>query len=389
MGELFLIKPGELTLKGKNRRFFEDRLFLNIRRKLKDVPYSWVNRYGRMYLEAEESCVQAVEHCLRTTPGITGFSRAIRCPKDPVQLVEAALSLAESLSVRGNRFKVEAKREDKQFPLTSYQIACLLGAELQKRFPELKVDLTSPSWTLFVEIRDQAYLYVEGKEGLRGLPVGTGGKGILLLSGGIDSPVAGFLMAVRGMVLEAVYFHSPPYTGEQALHKVETLAQHLSQITGSLTLHIVPFTEVQIAIRERGVEDEITLMTRASMMKIATRLAHNRNIPALITGESLGQVASQTVESIRFTNGCTDLPVFRPLIGMNKEWIMNEARKIGTYETSILPYEDCCVLFSPPHPLTRPDPELLAEHFNALNLEDLIEKALNGIDRKAFYYKKE
>jgi len=390
MSILYLIKPGELTLKGKNRKFFEDRLQASIHRKLEHIPYTITNRSGRIYIEVEEQFRTEVDQCLRTTPGIAGFAPAVGCEKDPTQLVQEALAMGGRMLKhgRGNRFKVEARREDKTFPLTSYEIACTLGAELQKKYPELIVDLHHPDWILFVEIRDKGYLYIESERGLRGLPAGTSGRGILLLSGGIDSPVAGFLMGVRGMMIEAVYFHSPPYTGEQALKKVESLSECLAHITGSLTLHIVPFTEVQVTIRDRGVLDEATLMNRAAMMRIASMIARRRHAHCLITGESLGQVASQTIESIAFTNRFSDVPILRPLIGMDKEWIMEKAREIGTYEISILPYEDCCSLFSPPHPLTRPNPSILQTHWEALKIEEILEKALEQVERRIFRYRK-
>jgi thiamine biosynthesis protein ThiI len=387
---LYLIKPGELTLKGKNRKFFEDRLQSSIHRKLEGIPFKLWNRSGRMYIQVEEGFTSEVDRCLRTTPGIAGFAPTEGCEKDPTRLVQKALELGGMVlrKGRGKRFKVEARREDKSFSLTSYQIACTLGAELQKEYPELIVDLHNPDWTLYVEIRDRGYLYVDSERGLRGLPTGTSGRGMLLLSGGIDSPVAGFLMGVRGMVIEAVYFHSPPYTGEQARKKVESLSERLAQITGAITLHVVPFTEIQVAIRDRGVWDEATLMNRAAMMRIASRIAEKRKSHCLITGESLGQVASQTIESIGFTNGFADLPVLRPLIGMDKEWIMEKAREIGTYDISILPYEDCCSLFSPPHPLTRPNPYILQKHWETLGIEELLEAAVTKVERKRFTYSK-
>lgn len=388
MGVLYLIKLGELTLKGKNRKFFEVRLQSSIHRKLEGISFKIWNRSGRMYIEVEEGFSAEVDRCLRTTPGIAGFAPTVGCEKDPTQLVQKAIELTGIVlrKGRGKRFKVEARREDKSFPLTSYEIACALGAELQKEYPELIVDLHHPDWTLHVEIRDQGYLYIDSERGLRGLPTGTSGRGLLLLSGGIDSPVAGFLMGVRGMVIEAVYFHSPPYTGEQALKKVESLSDRLAQITGALTLHVVPFTEIQVAIRDRGIWDETTLMNRAAMMKIASALAQKRKVHCLITGESLGQVASQTIESIGFTNRFADVPVLRPLIGMDKEWIMEKAREIGTYDTSILPYEDCCSLFSPSHPLTRPNPYILQQHWDRLGIEELVEAAIAQVERKHFTY---
>ncbi|MFQ3619508.1 MAG: tRNA uracil 4-sulfurtransferase ThiI [Spirochaetales bacterium] len=388
MQVLYLIKPGELTLKGKNRKYFEDRLKANITKKLIGIPFSFQNRSGRMYLEVEETHQGRVWECLKTTPGIAGYALTKKVQKDPKALVELALAFGEEAKKKGkgNQFKVDARREDKTFTFTSYEIACLLGAELRKQFPELQVNLKNPDWTLFVEIRDFAYGYIEGEAGLRGLPIGTSGKGMLLLSGGIDSPVAGYLMALRGMHIEAVYFHSYPYTGNEALEKVEALAQQLARITGSCILYIVPFTDIQVAVRETGKADEATLMNRAAMMYIASILAKHRRAHCLITGESLGQVASQTIESIHFTNSFALVPVMRPLIGMDKEWIMDKAREIGTYNISILPYEDCCTLFSPMHPLTRPRPWILMQHWKDLGLEELLKKVVEKVERKSFSY---
>jgi thiamine biosynthesis protein ThiI len=290
---------------------------------------------------------------------------------------ESALGLARAFidAGLGVRFKIEARRADKSFPLSSYQIACALGDLLLRSFPELTVDVKNPDWILMVEIREHAYLYGPQTGGPGGLPTGSSGKGLLLLSGGIDSPVAGYMMAKRGLALEAVYFHSAPFTSEQAREKVESLSRILDTYAPGILLHVVNFTPALARIRERAKDEEITLLMRACMMRIASLIAARRGAGCLITGESLGQVASQTVESIGYTGGYAELPVLRPLIGMNKEEIMSDARRIGTFETSNLPFADCCVLFSPPHPLIRPSGEKMRKTFNSLDIEDTLREA--------------
>jgi tRNA uracil 4-sulfurtransferase len=280
----------------------------------------------------------------------------------------------------GNRFKAEVKRAEKKFPLTSYEIACRIGELLLERFPGLTVDVHTPEWVVTVEIREWAYLYGPSMGGPYGLPTGSSGKGLLLLSGGIDSPVAGWMMAKRGMAIEAVYFHSAPFTSEKAREKVETLARTLSAWAPGIILHVVHFTPVLARIKEKSKEDEVTLLLRACMMRFATLLAERTRAMCLITGESLGQVASQTVESMHFTGALTDLPVFRPLVGMNKEEIIAVARKIDTFDTSNLPYADCCVLFSPVHPLIHPEVRKMMLSYEHLDVEGLLREALEKID---------
>jgi len=263
------------------------------------------------------------------------------------------------------RYKIEARRADKSYPLDSYGIACELGERLGRRFPDLTVSMREPDFILHVEIRGEVF----------------SGRGILLLSGGIDSPVAGYLMAKRGLRLDAVYYHSYPYTGREVRDKVQTLAGLLARRIGGLNLHIVPFTEIQVKIRERAPEDRTTLFSRASMMRIADMLAFRRNANSLITGESLSQVASQTPESLRFTGSFASLPVLRPLVGMDKERIIGIARAIGTYETSILPYDDCCVVFASRHPVIRPKFQEMKESFMGLGIEEDLRKALRAAER--------
>ncbi len=379
---LFLIKIGEIALKGENRNFFETRLRRNIRRALGGIECSVTGGSGRFYLHVRPEDENEARERLATVFGVTSFSRTTRVEKtiEAIRSTAIALVAAQAAHHANTTFKVEARRTDKQFPLRSYDIAAELGGVLLERFPSLKVDVHHPTWVLNVEIREQAYLYLDRSQGPGGLPVGTAGKGMLLLSGGIDSPVAGYLMAKRGLKLSAVYFHAYPYTSDEAREKVVSLARTLAPYLSGLTLYIVPFTEPQMRIKQRGAAEEVTLLMRACMMRIAEQLATRTNSGCLITGESLGQVASQTMESMSFTGGMTRLPVFRPLIGMDKEEIIALARRVGTFETSILPYEDCCTIFSPKHPLIRPKVERMQNAYEALEIEDLLTQAADGAE---------
>jgi thiamine biosynthesis protein ThiI len=374
---LFLIKVGEIALKGENRGFFESRLRRNIRRQLEDVDCSVRGGNGRFYLRVRPQDEQQARRRLATVFGITSFSRTLRVAKDMTTIRRNAEALVATYGkdLLSKSFKVEARRTDKQFPVRSYDIAADLGSTLLERYPSLNVDVHKPNWVLNIEIREQAYLYVDRNEGPGGLPVGTSGRALLLLSGGIDSPVAGYLMAKRGLKISAVYFHAYPYTSDKAREKVETLARIISPYLSGLNLYVVPFTETQMRIKERAAPEEVTLLMRACMMRIAECLAARENSGCLVTGESLGQVASQTMESMRFTGNVTDLPVFRPLIGMDKEEIIALARRVGTFETSILPYEDCCTIFSPRHPLIRPNPEKMKRSFEKLEIEEMLTRA--------------
>jgi thiamine biosynthesis protein ThiI len=383
MGEaLFLAKYGELTLKGENRPQFERRVAQDIRRKLAagadglEIQRQWGRLYVRVAAEQADRAAQA----LARTFGLVAFSRALCVEKDMAAIEAAAVELAGRLVGEdgGPRFKIEARRTDKSFPLTSYQIACRLGDLLRGRFPQLQVNLTRPDWVLNVEIREAAYLYGPQTAAPGGLPLGSSGRGLLLLSGGIDSPVAGYLMGKRGLKIDALYFHTPPFTSEQAQRKVEQLSRILSGWLTGIRLLVTPFTGVQVRIRERAPEEETTLHMRACMTRVAELVARQRRCNCLVTGESLGQVASQTPESLRFTQSLVTLPVLRPLIGMDKEEIVAVARRIGTFETSILPYEDCCTLFTPAHPLIRPDFRRMQRSLQSLQAEELLEQAAQG-----------
>lgn len=383
---LFLIKVGEISLKGENRSYFEARLRRNIRRRLEGIPCSIAGGEGRFRVEVPAESAAIARERLATVFGITSYARAERVEKNISSITETAESLVAGLdpALLKQGFKVEARRTDKSFPYRSYDIARLLGAHLLERFTDLTVNVHKPAWILNVEIRERAYVYAERAGGPGGLPVGSAGRGVLLLSGGIDSPVAGYLMAKRGLKVDAVYFHAYPYTSEGALEKVKGLAGILAPFLGGVHLFVVPFTETQMRIKERAPADEVTLLMRACMMRIADRLAVERDAGCLITGESLSQVASQTMASIRFTESLSELPVFRPVIGMDKEEIIAVARRIGTFETSILPFDDCCTLFAPAHPVIHPRLEKLQASFDRLEIETLLTTALESVERFRF-----
>jgi thiamine biosynthesis protein ThiI len=379
---LFLVKYGEIALKKRNRGAFVKSLKGSIRAHLPEVPFSVSETFHRVFIGCRSADRERVAEALGRTFGVVSFSEALRVPREIEAVEEAAIRLAHRFLAegRGTRFKAEVRRAEKSFPMTSYEIACRIGDALRARFPELVVDVHVPDWVLSVEIREHAYLYGPQSEGPYGLPVGSSGKGMLLLSGGIDSPVAGWMMAKRGMALEAVYFHSPPFTSDKAREKVETLARILGRYAPGIVLHVVNFTPVLARIKEKAREEEVTLLLRACMMRFTSLLAERRGGQCLVTGESLGQVASQTVESIAFTGMLSALPVFRPLIGLNKEEIIAVARKIGTLETSNLPYEDCCVLFSPPHPLIHPEAARMRRAYDFLSVDAVLADALAGMD---------
>jgi thiamine biosynthesis protein ThiI len=377
---LFLIKPGELMLKGDNRPMFMRALRRNMRAMMKGIPHRLDDRHCRLYLRTGREYAQEASRRLRRFIGISGFARPVACRRDVDAMEEAAARIAAAAiaSGKGAAYKLCVRRADKGFPLDSYAVACEIGARLGRRFPELKARMKNPDWVLYMEIREEVFCYAFAEDGERGLPVGVAGKGILLLSGGIDSPVAGYLMAKRGLRLDAVYFHSYPYTSRGAQEKVESLARMLAERIGRLELYTVPFTDIQVKIRERAPAEETTLHSRACMMKIASALAYRKKANSLVTGESLAQVASQTAESLRYTGSAASLPVLRPLIGASKEEIIAIARKIGTYETSILPYEDCCSVFSPRHPLIKPRFEAIRESFQKLDIEEDLRAALKA-----------
>ncbi len=380
MKEIILIKNGELALKGLNRCNFEDILIKNIKRRLKDLGSVSIKKaQSTIYIEPQdddfdfEECLERVSRVF----GIAGFSRACVCEKDMDKILEKSVDyLKDSLS-GVKTFKVEAKRADKHFPLTSPEICRELGGVILKNYPHLKVDVHNPDRTIFVEIRDfAAYVRAEQLQGAGGLPVGTAGTASILISGGIDSPVAAWTMAKRGLRLNAIHFASPPYTSARAELKVRTLLGKVARYSGSINLAIVPFTEIQDEIAKNCPEEYFTLIMRRMMMRISQKIAENSGSLALITGESLGQVASQTLPALVTTDSVVSMPVLRPLIGMDKEEIIRISRNIDTFETSILPYEDCCTVFTPKHPRTRPTLDSCAEAEKNLDIDLLIEKAI-------------
>ena len=384
--DLFLVKYGEIALKKRNRGAFVKSLKDSIHAKLPGLQFAVYETFHRVFVRFPPEHEKAISTALSRTFGVVAFCKALQVDTEMPAIESAACGLAEGFIAAGmgKTFKVEARRADKGFPLTSYEIACRLGELLLEQFPGLTVDVHTPEWVMNVEIREHAYLYGPSIDGPYGLPNGSSGTGLLLLSGGIDSPVAGWMMAKRGMALEAVYFHSAPFTSEKAREKVETLVRILSAWVPGIALYVVPFTPLLARIKEKAIDEEVTLLLRACMTRFATLLAERSGAMCLVTGESLGQVASQTVESMHFTGSFTDLPLFRPLVGMNKEEIIAIARRIETFETSNLPYADCCVLFSPAHPLIHPNPRKMKLSFSHLNAEPLLREALEQTEKVTF-----
>ena len=383
--EIFLLKMGEMVLKGLNRRTFEERLMGNARRRLQKYgKFRIYSRQSITYVEPKEAgCdMDGAFATLSRLFGVVGLSRAKACEKTPEAILETAKTYLHDDLMAARTFKVESKRSDKTFPLTSIQLSQYVGGELNEAFPHIQADMHHPELTVHVEVRDfAAYVHGDPAPGAGGLPVGVGGKAVSLLSGGIDSPVASWMMAKRGVALEMVHFFSYPYTSPEAKDKVLTLAQLLTPWCGRLTVHVVPFTKIQEQLRLHCPEALFTLLMRRFMMRISERGAQRVGAHGLITGESLGQVASQTMEAMAVTGQVCTLPVFRPLVGMDKEEIVRTARKIGTFETSILPYEDCCTVFTPRHPKTHPKLEEITEAEAALDIEALVEEAVQGIER--------
>ena len=382
MKEVILIKNGELALKGLNRSTFEDILVKNIRRRLKSAgDFDYIKSQSTIIIEPkDENCdFEAAQEAVSRIFGIAGFSRAATVEKDFDKVIEISGAYLEGALKNAKTFKVEAKRSDKKFPLASPEISREMGGHLLSVYPHLKVDVHNPEVTVMVEVRDK-YIFLHGTQikGAGGMPVGTGGKAGILISGGIDSPVAAWMMAKRGIELTAIHFASPPYTSKRAEMKVVTLLEKVAKYSGRMTMFTVPFTEIQEQIKDNCPEELFTLIMRRAMMKAAEKIARKENCQALITGESVGQVASQTIYALACTDVAANMPVFRPLIGMDKDEIIEISRKIDTFETSILPYEDCCTVFTPKHPKTRPDLGDIEKAEQLIPLEELVEKAVNG-----------
>ena len=384
MDAFYLVKIGEILLKLGNRKEFEDRLRSQLNRRLAFMPHKVEAYPGRYFVSVPEEAAADAEFVLARCPGVNGYARARKVEKSVEAVLAAAVEVARGRLASGRRsFKAESRRSDKSFPLGSFELSAEIGARVLAAFPEARVDIHKPEFTINAEIRERAYVFADPEPGLRGLPVGSGGKGLLLLSGGIDSPVAGYQMARRGLDLEALYFHAYPYTSQEAKDKVVSLARILSGYLGGMRLWTVPFTEAQLRIKKLAREDLSTVLMRAAMMRVAQRMAERVGANCIVTGESLGQVASQTAENLRFTGSFTDFPVLRPLVGCDKEETIAVARRIGSYETSILPYEDCCVLFSPKHPLLRAEVERESKAYEELELGPLLEQALKEATKLA------
>lgn len=379
----FLIKYAEIGIKGKNRYLFEDALIQQIKYALKKCEGSFLvhKTQGRIYVDAqtEFDFDEVVEH-LQKVFGISGICPVVYVEDEGFEkLCDTIIQyIADVYPDRNKTFKVQARRARKNYPKDSMTINMDMGEAILKAYPEMKVDVHKPDIMLNIEVREKIYIYSEIIPGPGGMPVGTGGKAMLLLSGGIDSPVAGYMIAKRGVKIDAVYFHAPPYTSERAKQKVVDLARLVSRYTGPIYLHVINFTDIQLYIYEKCPHDELTIIMRRYMMRIAEHIAKETECLGLITGESIGQVASQTMNSLIATNEVCELPVYRPLIGFDKQEIVEVSEKIGTYETSIQPFEDCCTIFVAKHPVTKPNLGVIRRHEHNLDekIEELVETAL-------------
>lgn len=386
MRRAYLVKYGEIAIKGKNRYRFINQLQERIEWKLSKLGEFTVSKdQGRLFVECQssEADSQEIIGAIQKVFGIlyVGEVRVYDKVDYDRLVLDVKEYVRENFEKQNFSFKIEAKRADKSFPYNSMEVASKLGGELLKEFPELTVDVHQPDEKIYVEIRANVYIYSKMVEGLGGLPIGCSGKATLMLSGGIDSPVAAYMIAKRGVELNAVYFHSPPYTSERAKDKVVELARIFSEYTGRLKLYVVPFTDIQLDIYEKCPHEELTIIMRRIMMQITERIAKQTGSIAIVTGESIGQVASQTIQSLNATNSATDLPVFRPLIAFDKSDIIKIAEKIGTFETSILPYEDCCTIFVAKHPVTRPVLHRIVEsEKNLTGLEEMMEQAIQNAE---------
>ena len=383
MKEILLCKCGELVLKGLNRRKFEDRLHRTLYWRLKKAGEFKIHScQSTIYVEPQNeaaSVEQALELCQKVF-GIVGVCRAVVCEKDIEDIKQKAGEYLKDILAGVRTYKVESRRADKRFPLTSPEISREVGGYLSDIYDHLQAQMEQPQITVKVEVReDYAFVSAETLPGAGGLPVGTSGRGMLLLSGGIDSPVAGWMMAKRGMELCGVHFFSYPYTSPEAKQKVLDLAEVLAGWCGRISVTVIPFTHIQTEIRDKCKEDYFTLVMRRFMMRLAEKTAQAQDCQCLITGESLAQVASQTVQAIHTTNAVCELPVLRPVIGMDKEEIVSIARRVGTMDISILPYEDCCTVFTPKHPRTRPTIEYVEECEKALDIDRLVSQAVEGV----------
>ena len=393
MNEIFLMKLGEIVLKGANKRQFENKLRQKVRRRLRSYGnFDVYIMQSTLYVEPMDEKVDlegAWEAC-HSIFGVVSICRCRPCEKSMDAIFGAVEEyLADDLDA-ARSFKVESKRSDKAFPMTSIAISQEIGGRIAQAHPNLAVDVHTPEYTVYVEVRDlAAYVHGPAEPGAGGLPTGVGGRAMCLLSGGIDSPVAAYMIAKRGVEIEAVHFFSYPYTSQLAKDKVVELARLVTKYCGRMTVNIVSFTEIQEAIRDNCPEEYFTLIMRRFMMEISQRIAKHHGCGALITGENLGQVASQTMEAMAVTGAVVEMPIFMPLVGMDKEEIVTIARKIGTFDTSVLPYEDCCTVFTPRHPKTKPTLNQLLEAERKLDRQALIERALENVEKIVVKYHEE
>ena len=385
MNDIILLKLGEIVLKGLNRKSFEQKLMSNVRRSLEPIgKFRVYCLQSTVYVEAQEdgADMDAAFAALKKVFGVIKLSRAAACEKDRDAIAALAIEYLREDMERVRSFKVESKRSDKSFPLTSIQLSQYVGGLLAEAYPNVQVDVHEPELTVHLEVRDlAAYVHATPVPGAGGMPVGSNGVAVTLLSGGIDSPVSTYMIAKRGVRLIPVHFFSFPYTSQQAKDKVVELGRQLTEYCGRMTLEVVPFTHIQEEIRDKCPEEYFTLIMRRFMMRIAKRIADANGAKAVVTGENLGQVASQTMEAMASTQAVIDMPVLQPLIGMDKEEIVTLARKIGTFETSILPYEDCCTVFTPRHPRTHPKLKDVEAAESALDIAALVDEAVKGIER--------
>ena len=385
MKELIIFKEGEIALKGLNKRSFEDAFIHNLKRRLKRLgKFEYVKSQSTIYAipQSEDIDLDEAAEIGSKVFGAAALCRAAVVEKDFDVICEKAVEYIRETAELSRTFKVTAKRSDKAFPMKSPEICNELGGKILEAYPHLSVDVKNPQMTVTVEIRDTAaYIHAGNLPAAGGIPVGTSGSAMLLLSGGIDSPVAAYMMAKRGVKLSAIHYVSPPYTSERARLKVERLCEKLAPYCGDIAFYCVPFTEIQEALRDNCPEELFTIIMRRLMMEIAQRIAEEKDIQALVTGESVGQVASQTMGAIVCTDAACRMPVFRPVIGMDKTEIIEIARKIDTFDISIEPYEDCCTVFTPKHPRTKPKIEELEEAEAVLDVEAMVEEAVNGIER--------
>ncbi|MBQ5425974.1 MAG: tRNA 4-thiouridine(8) synthase ThiI [Pseudobutyrivibrio sp.] len=385
--QAFLIKYSEIGVKGKNRYVFEDALVRQIKRALDSVEGHFVvkKQSGRIFVSVDgeydyDDAVDALQHVF----GISAICPTVVVPDEGFdKLAEAVVKYVdEEFEDKNFSFKVFGRRANKQYPMTSMEVAAEVGARLLDAFPEMSVDVHNPDRIIYVEVRENIAIYSTEIPGPHGMPVGTAGKAMLLLSGGIDSPVAGYMISKRGVTLSATYFHAPPYTSEQAKQKVVDLAKLVAKYSGPIDLHIVNFTDIQLYIYQQCAHEELTIIMRRYMMRLAEYFAKQNDCIGLVTGESIGQVASQTMQSLNCTNAVCSLPVYRPLIAFDKQDIVDISEKIDTYETSILPYEDCCTIFVAKHPVTKPKLEAIEKHEHLLDekIDELMQAAIDSVE---------